>query len=171
VRIVYRFLFLSVLLIFVTNCARTGRPEGGPKDEDAPLFITAKPPYESVNFNKKEIKIDFNEYITLKNLNTELVVSPPMKNPPLISPQGAPSEFIKIEIIDTLKLNTTYTFNFGNAVEDHNEGNKLENFKYIFSTGTYIDSLTTSGNIKDAKLFETPKNINVLLYRIDSSFN
>ncbi|MBT4413711.1 MAG: Ig-like domain-containing protein [Polaribacter sp.] len=170
-RIVYRFLFLSVLLIFVTNCARTGRPEGGPKDEDAPLFITAKPPYESVNFNKKEIKIDFNEYITLKNLNTELVVSPPMKNPPLISPQGAPSEFIKIEIIDTLKLNTTYTFNFGNAVEDHNEGNKLENFKYIFSTGTYIDSLTTSGNIKDAKLFETPKNINVLLYRIDSSFN
>ena len=55
-RIVYRFLFLSVLLIFVTNCARTGRPEGGPKDEDAPLFITAKPPYESVNFNKKEIK-------------------------------------------------------------------------------------------------------------------
>ena len=59
---------------------------------------------------------------------------------------------IKIEIIDTLKLNTTYTFNFGNAVEDHNEGNKLENFKYIFSTGTYIDSLTTSGNIKDAKL-------------------
>ena len=170
-RIVYRFLFLSVLLIFVTNCARTGRPEGGPKDEDAPLFITAKPPYESVNFNKKEIIIDFNEYITLKNLNTELVVSPPMKNPPLISPQGAPSEFIKIEIIDTLKLNTTYTFNFGNAVEDHNEGNKLENFKYIFSTGTYIDSLTTSGNIKDAKLFETPKNINVLLYRIDSSFN
>ena len=125
-RIVYRFLFLSVLLIFVTNCARTGRPEGGPKDEDAPLFITAKPPYESVNFNKKEIKIDFNEYITLKNLNTELVVSPPMKNPPLISPQGAPSEFIKIEIIDTLKLNTTYTFNFGNAVEDHNEARNYE---------------------------------------------
>jgi len=72
---------------------------------------------------------------------------------------------------DSLAPNTTYTFNFGNAVEDHNEGNKLENFKYIFSTGTYIDSLTTSGNIKDAKLFETPKNINVLLYRIDSSFN
>ena len=66
VRIVSRFLCLSVLFIFVTNCARTGRPEGGPKDEEAPLFITAYPPYESVNFNKKEIKIDFNEYIILK---------------------------------------------------------------------------------------------------------
>lgn len=170
-RIVYRFIFLSVILIFVTNCARTGRPEGGPKDEEAPLFITANPPYESVKFDKQEIKIDFNEFITLKDLNKQLVVSPPMKNPPLISPQGAPSEFIKIEIIDTLKQNTTYIFNFGNAVQDHNEGNKLENFKYVFSTGTYIDSLTTFGSIKDAKLTEAPKNINVLLYRIDTSFN
>ena len=170
-RIVSRFLCLSVFFVFITNCARTGRPEGGPKDEDAPLFITAYPPYESVKFDKKEIKIDFNEYIILKNLNKQLVVSPPLKNPPLISPQGSPSEFIKIKILDTLKQNTTYIFNFGSAVQDNNEGNKLENFKYVFSTGTYIDSLTTSGSIKDAKLIEAPNNINVLLYRIDSSFN
>jgi hypothetical protein len=131
VKIVYRFLFLSVLLIFITNCARTGRPEGGPKDEKAPLFVTSIPPYETVKFNKKEIKINFNEYIVLKDLNSQLVVSPPMKNPPLISPQGSPSEYIKIEILDTLQPNTTYIFNFGNAVQDNNEGNKLENFKYV----------------------------------------
>ncbi len=170
-KIVYRFLFLSVLLIFVTNCARTGRPEGGAKDEEAPLFVTSIPPYETVKFNKKEIKINFNEYIVLKDLNSQLVVSPPMKNPPLISPQGSPSEYIKIEILDTLQPNTTYIFNFGNAVQDNNEGNKLENFKYVFSTGTYIDSLKTSGSIKDAKLIEAPKNINILLYRLDSTFN
>jgi len=171
VKIVYRFLFLSVLLIFVTNCARTGRPEGGPKDEKAPLFVTSIPPYETVKFNKKEIKINFNEYIVLKDLNSQLVVSPPMKNPLLISPQGSPSEHIKIEILDTLQPNTTYIFNFGNAVQDNNEGNKLENFKYVFSTGTYIDSLKTSGSVKYAKLFEAPKNINILLYRLDSTFN
>ena len=170
-KIVYRFLFLSVLLIFVTNCARTGRPEGGPKDEKAPLFVTSIPPYETVKFNKKEIKINFNEYIVLKDLNSQLVVSPPMKNPLLISPQGSPSEHIKIEILDTLQPNTTYIFNFGNAVQDNNEGNKLENFKYVFSTGTYIDSLKTSGSVKYAKLFEAPKNINILLYRLDSTFN
>lgn len=170
-KIVYRFLFLSLLLIFVTNCARTGRPEGGPKDENAPLFVTSIPPYETVKFNKKEIKINFNEYVVLKDLNSQLVISPPMKNPPLISPQGSPSEYIKIEILDTLQPNTTYIFNFGNAVQDNNEGNKLENFKYVFSTGTYIDSLKTSGSIKDAKLVEAPKNINILLYRLDSTFN
>jgi uncharacterized protein (DUF2141 family) len=171
VKIVYRFLFLSALLIFVTNCARTGRPEGGPKDEEAPLFVTSIPPYETVKFDKKEIKINFNEYITLKDLTSQLVISPPMENPPLISPQGSPSEYIKIKILDTLQPNTTYIINFGNAVQDNNEGNKLENFKYVFSTGTYIDSLTTSGSIVDAKLIEAPKKINILLYRIDSTFN
>jgi hypothetical protein len=171
VKVVYRFLFLSVLLVFVTNCARTGRPEGGPKDEKAPLFVTAYPPYKSVNFDKKEIKIYFNENIVIKDLNKQLVVSPPMKSPPLISPQGSASEFIKIEILDTLKQNTTYIFNFGNAIQDNNEGNKLENFKYVFSTGDYIDSLTTSGTLKNARLLKKPKNASVLLYRIDSSFN
>lgn len=165
-------LFLFVFLICLTfSCAKTGRPDGGPKDENAPLFVTAKPPYESTNFNKKEIKLNFDEYIVLKELNKQLVVSPPMKNPPLITPQGTPSEFLKIEIIDTLKLNTTYIFNFGNAIQDNNEGNQLENFKYVFSTGDYIDSLTTFGSVKDANLLETPRSVNVLMYRIDSTFN
>jgi hypothetical protein len=167
----YKLFLLITLVSLLFSCAKTGRPDGGPKDENAPLFVTANPPYESINFNKKEIKINFDEFIVLKNLNKQLVVSPPMKNPPLITPQGTPSKFVNIEIIDTLKTNTTYIFNFGNAVEDNNEGNQLENFKYVFSTGTYIDSLTTFGTVKDAKLIDTPRSVNVLMYRIDSIFN
>jgi hypothetical protein len=166
----FKFLFFSTLLLVISNCARTGRPEGGPKDEDAPLFVTSNPPYETVNFNKKEIKLEFNEFVKLKDLNKQLIVSPPLKNPALITPQGTASKVLKIEILDTLKENTTYIFNFGNAIEDNNESNKLEAFKYVFSTGNYIDSLINSGNIKDAYLDETAKNINVLLYKIDSSF-
>ncbi len=168
---IYTFFLAFFCLVFISNCARTGRPEGGPKDEEAPLFVTANPPYESINFKEKEVKLNFNEFITLKDLNKQFVVSPPMKNPPLITPQGSPSKFIKIEILDTLQTNSTYIFNFGNAVQDNNEGNKLENFKYIFSTGNYIDSLETSGLTKYAKSKEEVKSINVLLYKIDSSFN
>ncbi|PWG06151.1 Ig-like domain-containing protein [Polaribacter aquimarinus] len=167
----FRFLFLSVIIVVFSNCARTGRPEGGPKDEEAPLFVTSKPPYESINFDKKEIKLYFNEFIKLKDLNKQLIVSPPLKNPLVISPQGSASKFLNIEILDTLKKNTTYIFNFGNAVEDNNESNTLEGFKYVFSTGTYIDSLETKGSIKDAYNKETPRNVNVLLYRIDSNYN
>jgi len=171
VKTIFKFLNLIVAVLFISNCARTGRPEGGPKDENAPLFVTAKPPYESTKFDEKEIELEFDEFIKLKDLNKQFVVSPPMKNPPIISPQGTASKEINIEILDTLQQNTTYILNFGNAIEDNNEGNQLENFKYVFSTGDYIDSLTTVGVIKDSKLLETPKSVNVLLYRIDSSFN
>ncbi|MHB0754382.1 Ig-like domain-containing domain [Polaribacter sp. M15] len=169
-KLLYRFFFFSLVVIFVAGCARTGRPDGGPKDEDAPLFVTAKPPYESINFKKKEIKLEFDEFVKLKDINKQFVVSPPMKSPPIITPQGTASKEIKIKLLDTLQKNTTYILNFGNAVEDNNEGNKLENFKYVFSTGTYIDSLTTSGDLKDSKLVETPRNVNVLLYKIDTAF-
>ena len=170
VKAFYKVIILFSIFVMVANCARTGRPEGGPKDEDAPLFVNSIPPYNTVKFDKKIIKLNFNEFVTLKELNKQLVVSPPLKNPPLITPQGSPSKEIKIQILDTLQENTTYIFNFGNAVQDNNEGNLLENFKYVFSTGNYIDSLTTAGSIKDAKLQEPPKSVNVLMYRIDTSY-
>lgn len=152
------------------SCAKRGRPSGGPKDEDKPLFVVANPPYESINFTAEKIKITFNEYVRLKNVNKQLVVSPPLKYPPLISPQGTASKEISIQILDTLQPNTTYTFDFGNSVEDNNEGNQLERFKYVFSTGTYIDSLTARGTVKDAFLKKFEKDIKLLLYKIDSSF-
>ena len=164
-------LLIFSLIIITASCARRGRPEGGPKDETAPIMVTAKPPYESINFKDNTIKIYFDEYIVLKDLQKQLVVSPPMKNPPLISPQGTPSKYISIKILDTLKPNTTYTFNFGNAVQDNNENNKLESFKYVFSTGSYIDSLTVKGSVSDAFKKKTEKSVNVLLYRLDSTYN
>ncbi|WP_405608675.1 Ig-like domain-containing protein [Polaribacter sp. Asnod1-A03] len=170
-KFVYRFIFFSISIILLSNCAKTGNPEGGPKDEDAPLFVTADPPYETINFNEDEIRLNFDEYIKLKDLTKQLIVSPPLKSPLVVTPQSTASKFLKLSILDTLQENTTYIINFGNAIEDNNEGNKLESFKYVFSTGNYIDSLKSSGSVKDAYLDEKPKNTSVLLYKIDSAFN
>ena len=168
-KIIFRIcVFFATIVIF--NCARKGRPEGGPKDETAPIMVTAKPPYKSLNFDKKSIRIFFDEYIVLKDLTKQLIISPPLKTPLVIEPQGTPSKYINIKILDTLKPNTTYTFNFGNAIRDNNEGNKLESFKYVFSTGKTIDSLRIKGNITHAFNKEKAKNINVLLYKLDSTF-
>ena len=166
-----RYLFIALIACFLLeSCAKKGRPSGGPKDEDAPLFVTANPPYETINFDKNEIKIEFNEYITLKELTKQLVVSPPLKNNPLITPQGTPSKYITIKILDTLLENSTYIFDFGKSVQDNNEGNQLEKFKYVFSTGSYIDSLSVSGSVTDAFEEKTEKNIKLLLYRADSTY-
>lgn len=167
-----QFLFLSILILSYSSCAKKGRPTGGPKDEDAPLFVTANPPYETVNFDKDEIRIYFNEYIKLKDVAKQLVISPPLNpnNPSLITPQGSASKYINIKILDTLLKNTTYTFDFGSSIEDNNESNKLERFKYVFSTGSYIDSLSLKGSVKNAYSSEEIKNIKLLLYRLDSSY-
>ncbi len=162
-------LFLGLIFSFYT-CARVGRPTGGEKDILAPISISATPDFESLNFKGSKIKINFNEYIKFDDLNSQLVISPPLNNVPDISPLGFPSKQIIIKIKDTLKPNTTYTFNFGNAITDNSEGNPLKQFKYLFSTGDHIDSLEVSGTVQDAILSKTAANISVMLYEVDSTF-
>ena len=166
----YRILIFFSLLLLV-SCARRGRPEGGPKDFDKPIMIKAEPAFESLHFETDEIKIYFDEFIKLQNLNSQLIISPPLKIIPVITPVGTPSKRITIKITDTLQENTTYTFNFGQSVIDNTEKNVLENFKYVFSTGDYIDSLQVDGTIKDAFQLEMKEGPSLFLYQVNENFN
>lgn len=167
---VYKILLLIMLGLVLSNCAKRGRPTGGKKDSIAPILVSAVPEHKSIHFKAKKIKISFDEYIKLKDVNKQLVISPPFKNAPIITPVGTASKFISIKILDTLKENTTYTLNFGNSVVDNNEENKLERFKYVFSTGSYIDSLKISGTVKDAFNQKSDENISVMLYEVTEHF-
>jgi len=166
----YRLFLFFILIVLVLSCARRGRPEGGPRDEDKPIMVKAEPAFESLNFKSDEIKIYFDEYIKLKDITSQLIVSPPLKYPLVITPQGTPSKYIVLKLQDTLQENTTYTFNFGQSVIDNTEGNILENFKYIISTGNYIDSLEVNGTIKDAFDLEMKDKPTLMLYAIDENF-
>ena len=94
----------------------------------------------------------------------------PKKTDSVITTVGTASKFISIKILDTLDANTTYSFNFGNSIVDNNEENELGNFKYVFSTGTYIDSLNVTGEVTDPKVKKTAKGIDVMLYEYNASF-
>ncbi len=154
--------FISVLSF--TGCAKRGTITGGPKDTIAPVLVNCYPENYTTNFDGNEIKITFNELIKVKNINKQLIISPPMKTTPIIVPQGSASKFISIKILDTLQPNTTYSFNFGQSITDNNEGNPYSQFKYVLSTGSYIDSLAIMGKIKDA-FEEKPDNfVSVQLY-------
>jgi hypothetical protein len=163
--------FISILLaLTVIGCAKRGSISGGLKDTIAPVLKASFPKNLSVNFKGKEINLTFDEYVKLKNLNKQLIVSPPMKYNPEVSPM-TPSKIINIKIKDTLQENTTYSFNFGQSIEDNNEGNPYNQFKYIFSTGSYIDSLKVSGTIKDALNKKEDSFVSVMLYEANSKFN
>ncbi|QSW87183.1 MULTISPECIES: Ig-like domain-containing protein [Flavobacterium] len=153
--------FLSVLLMM--SCAKRGSITGGLKDTLAPTLVSSVPKNFNTNFKGNVITLNFDEYVKLKNTNKQLIISPPMKYEPLITPTNV-SKFIKIEIKDTLQPNTTYSFNFGQSITDNNEGNALNQFKYVFSTGPYIDSLTLGGKIKDAYNKNVDNFVSVMLY-------
>lgn len=151
----------SCLLLF--SCAQVVSPGGGAKDADPPKVLQYVPDSASLNFKARAIAILFDEYIQLQDLNSQLIVSPPMNKTPDIKVKGK-SLVIELDKDEVLKPNTTYCFSFGNAVRDNNEGNPKENFKYIFSTGTFIDSLVVRGKVENAFNHKTEKGILVMLY-------
>ncbi len=166
------YLVVAFLLLTVVNCAKRGTPTGGEKDNEPPKMTRAIPEEFSTNFDGSEIRIYFDEYIKLKDIQRQLIISPPLKQGGyIVTPQGNASKYIDIKITDTLQPNTTYSFNFGQSVTDNNEGNPYEFFKYIFSTGDYIDSLSVSGLVKDAKEKNPDQFVSVMLYEIDSTYN
>lgn len=164
------FIFAIIIGLVFINCANRGTPDGGPKDETPPSIIKSEPENYSTNFKGKEIKVYFDEYIKIKDLKKQLIISPPMKTQPDVSPISGASKYITIKIYDTLPPNTTYAFNFGNSITDNNESNPYPYYRYVFSTGNYIDSLSVKGNIVDALKKEPETFVNVALYEVDSTF-
>ena len=166
-----KLIFLVLFCISLINCAKRGIPDGGLKDEDPPMLLNAEPVENSVNFNEKRIRLYFDEYIKLKDFRKQLVVSPPLdKSFYSISPQSGAAKYIQIDIKKKLGKNNTYVFNFGQSVVDNNEENKLPFFKYAFSTGEYIDSLSLSGNITSSFERKSDNFISTFLYPINEKY-
>lgn len=165
------FIFIAIICLVFINCANKGTPGGGPKDVDPPKIEKSYPENFSTNFKGNEITIVFDEYIKIKDIQKQLIISPPMKWQPDIYPLGNASKEIRIKINDTLPPNTTYAFNFGNSITDNNEGNPFPYYRYVFSTGDYIDSLTVQGQIVDALKRQPETFVTVGLYEVDSTFN
>ena len=151
------------------SCAKRGSITGGLKDTLAPVLKYSSPKNFSTDFKAKEIILTFDEYVKLKNTNKQLIISPPMKHEPIILPTTASKE-ITIKILDTLQPNTTYSMNFGQSIADNNEGNALNQFKYVFSTGSYIDSLSIGGIVKDAYEKNVDNFVSVMLYEVNDKF-
>lgn len=170
-----RTLLTNLLLLFtisllIVNCANRGTPSGGETDSVAPTIVKSSPENFSTNFKAEEIKIYFDEYIKIKNQQKQLIISPPMDPEPLITPQGSAAKYLTIKILDTLQSNTTYAFNFGQSIVDNNEENPYAFYKYVFSTGSYIDSLTIKGTVAESVNKTTDNFVSILLYEVDSSY-
>lgn len=155
------FFLMAAVIVLIASCAQIVNPTGGPKDRIPPRALKYVPDSAARNFQSKEIAIFFDEYIQLKDANSQLVISPPVKVMPELRVKG---RALYIRFNDTLRSNTTYSLNFGSSIHDITEDNALDNFQYVFSTGPSIDSLSLSGKIVQAFDRKTEKGILVMLY-------
>ncbi|WP_410221802.1 Ig-like domain-containing protein [Pedobacter sp.] len=158
------FLTYSLLMMFIFGCASMRTPEGGPRDTTPPKVLKMEPKNFTTNFSAKKIFIDFDEYIKLQNEFKEFSISPELETPAQLKYK---LRRLEITLPDTLEKNTTYTLNFGKAITDINEGNILKNFTYVFSTGPTLDSLSISGNVRDAITLDPVLDATVLIFPLE----
>src|SRR6188768_1096214 len=157
-------IIISILKIAVlSGCANMIPPTGGDRDSLPPLLLKASPPDSSKNFNNKTITFTFDEYIDQpQEIFKNLLVSPTYSLVPSIETK---LRTLTIRIKDTLEPNTTYYYNFGDAIKDVNEGNVLHNFSYIFTTGNTFDTLQFSGKVILAETGGIDSTLIVMLHR------
>ncbi|MEO0312345.1 MAG: hypothetical protein RIQ89_2002 [Bacteroidota bacterium] len=156
---------LFALAIMLCGCAQQANPTGGKRDIQPPKLMTSTPEQLMKNFKGQELILNFDEYIQVKELTSQLLISPPLRN-------GIKSKIQKRSLIlthnDTLNPNTTYTISFGNAIADLNEGNVLQDLKLVFATGPTIDTASIQGLVADASTNKGEAGVAVLLFESDN---
>ena len=164
-----KILYICLLVLGVASCARMGSPDGGWYDDTPPYVVSSAPQEGAVFVEDRRVVINFNEYIKLQDAMSKVIVSPPQLEMPDIKERG---KQIVVELKDTLKPNTTYTIDFGDAISDFTEGNPMGNYAFTFSTGGQIDTLQVAGYVLNAEDLEPVKDMLVGLYDnlADSAF-
>jgi uncharacterized protein (DUF2141 family) len=160
-----RAIALPLLAFLLAACAKQGMPGGGPKDVTPPRVKSITPENRTLNFNGKQFYIEFDEYVEIKNAENNVIVSPPLKNRAEYKTKG---KGVMVTLHDTLSPNTTYLFQFIEAIADFNEGNLLPSMEYVFSTGDYVDSMSIRGKVSDAlELSPREETVSVWLFEND----
>jgi len=157
-----QILFVFSLILFLAQCAQQGQLTGGTKDMLPPKLLEALPAKNSTNFKEELVTLKFDEFVQVKDLSNQLIVTPRLKTQPDISANGK-KIIIKFKK-EELAPNTTYRIYMGQAIADMNESNPIPNFEYVFSTGSVIDTVEAKGDITDAFTNKPSADILVGLY-------
>ncbi len=136
-------------ICLMASCANRGMgPQGGPIDTIPPQVVKTTPQQGAKNYTKNDVVVNFDEFIQLDNPSENVLISPPQLHPAQVQSTG---KRVNVIFQDSLKANTTYTIDFGNAIQDIHEKTPLKNYVFTFSTGESMDSLAIFGTILDAQ--------------------
>lgn len=160
-RLLIYILAFGCLTIILNSCAQIVPLTGGDRDIVAPKLIEAVPINQSLNFTGNKIVLKFDEYVQLRDIFNQFLITPQLKEQPEITVKG---KSLEILFKEPLAKETTYKLYFGSSITDITENNALSNFEYVLSTGSIIDTLSLSGKVIDAYTLQGQKDALVGLY-------
>ena len=156
------FVVTLAVMLLVYACANKAQgPTGGPKDKTPPRVLRSFPVNGALDYNKKQVEIDFDEMVSIEKASENVIISPPQVKEPDVKSLG---KKVTVNFGDKLLDNTTYSINFGNAIVDLNEKNPLKNYLFSFSTGNQIDTLKISGTVINSEDLNPMSGVIVGIY-------
>lgn len=150
-----------LIIILLWSCANPVAPTGGPRDVTPPEVVVSQPENRSLNFSQNQIQLTFSEYVQVKSVKEQVIISPPFEEEPEFKMRG---KTVTINFKDTLRENSTYTIFLGKAITDITENNPLTNYWYVFSTGHVLDSCSLHGRVVNAFTLQPEFNVHVALF-------
>ncbi|RSK48006.1 Ig-like domain-containing protein [Hymenobacter rigui] len=158
----------SLFLLFaaaagLSGCAAISSPEGGIRDTIPPKLVRTVPANGTRNYQGQSVRLEFSEQVQLKDLTKNLIVAPIIgdDNPYKIREERTA---ITLTYEKPFAANTTYSFNFGNAISDITESNPAPKAIVSFSTGPELDSASVRGVVQEVLSQQPVENAVVLLY-------
>lgn len=150
------------LALFAYGCAQVAAPTGGPVDETPPQVLEVVPAPGTVNWTGGVVRMTFDEYVQVKNVREQWLISPPVSQLPAYRLRGKTLEVDWTHV--PLDSGMTVVLDLGESVVDLHEGNPLVGGVWAASTGPKIDTLTWKGNVIHRDFAEPASGIRVLLY-------
>ncbi|MBV2247345.1 MAG: Ig-like domain-containing protein [Lentimicrobium sp.] len=157
----WKYIIGLIVALTAWSCANPVAPTGGPKDVQPPEVVITTPANGSVWFEGTKLAITFNEFVQIKDLNNQMIISPPLREIPDVLLRG---KTLHLTFKEALRPHSTYNIFFGKGIVDLTEGNALKDYTFSFSTGAVLDSLAIEGKVLDAFNLAPVKDTYVMLY-------
>ena len=151
-------------LSLLAGCASVAPPTGGPRDLVAPRRVGSSPDSAARNVSQQFVRLLFSEQVQTKELAKNLLITPQL---PPDNPYKLREERNAITLLfdKPLDVNTTYSFNFREAVVDITEGQPAKNAVLSFSTGPVLDAGRMRGTVTNLLTTAPVADATVGLYR------
>lgn len=151
-------------LLALGSCAAISSPQGGPRDKTPPRLVATSPDSAARNVKQQFIRLTFSEPIQVKDLTKNLLITPQLA-PDNSYSLLADRDYVTLRFKKPLEANTTYSFNFRNAIVDANESLPAKYQALSFSTGASLDSGVVRGNVVDLLTGRPAADVVVGLFR------